>query len=92
MKPAGQVSVRRLAGGRCVYLVHKGPYDQLGRWHAKVMEYVQGKGYEVELPTREVYLKGPGMVFRGNPRNYLTEIQVLVHGKSGETAGASWPA
>ena len=28
--------------------------------------------------TREVYLKGPGMIFKGNPKNYLTEIQMLV--------------
>jgi len=28
------------------------------------------------MPTREVYLKGPGMIFKGNPRNYLTEIQI----------------
>ena len=27
------------------------------------------------LPTREVYHKGPGMFFRGNPQKYLTEIQ-----------------
>jgi effector-binding domain-containing protein len=28
------------------------------------------------LPTREIYLKGPGMIFKGNPKNYLTEIQL----------------
>jgi effector-binding domain-containing protein len=32
----------------------------------------------VVLPTREVYLKGPGMIFRGNPKNYVTEIQIPV--------------
>ena len=35
-------------------------------------------GSEVVLPTREVYLKGPGMIFKGNPRNFLTEIQMLI--------------
>ena len=28
--------------------------------------------------VREVYLKGPGMIFKGNPKNYLTEIQLPV--------------
>ena len=28
------------------------------------------------LPTREVYLKGPGLIFKGNPNRYLTEIQL----------------
>ena len=28
------------------------------------------------LPTREVYVKGPGLIFKGNPKNHLTEIQL----------------
>jgi effector-binding domain-containing protein len=39
---------------------------------------VKERGYEVTLPTREVYLKGPGMIFRGNPKKYLTEIQLPI--------------
>jgi DNA-binding transcriptional MerR regulator len=78
MKGTGPIAVHRIGGGKCVYLVHQGPYDQIGRSYAKVMEYVQQKGYEVELPMREVYLKGPGMILRGNPSHYLTEIQVVV--------------
>ena len=29
------------------------------------------------MPSREVYVKGPGMIFKGNPKNYLTEIQIM---------------
>jgi DNA-binding transcriptional MerR regulator len=76
--PVDGISTRDLAGGRCVSLLHLGPYDQLGRSYAKILDYVRSKGYEVAMPTREVYLKGPGMIFRGNPKNYLTEIQILV--------------
>ena len=72
------VSVRRLPGGRCVSLVHRGPYDELGRSYARALRYAKEHGYEVKLPTRELYLKGPGMIFRGNPKKYLTEIQLLV--------------
>jgi hypothetical protein len=35
------------------------------------------------MPTREVYLKGPGMIFKGNPKNYLTEIQIQVKNQTG---------
>ena len=42
------------------------------------MGHVAEKGYAATLPYREIYLKGPGMLFRGNPKNYLTEIQILV--------------
>jgi DNA-binding transcriptional MerR regulator len=72
------VAVRELAGGRFVTLIHVGPYQELGRSYARVLKYAKDRGYEVSLPTREVYLKGPGMIFRGNPRKYLTEIQLPV--------------
>ncbi len=72
------IDVRELPGGRCVSLMHKGPYPELGRSYAKVLAYIKEKGYEIVMPTREIYWKGPGMIFRGNPKNYLTEIQIMV--------------
>lgn len=84
--PVDGISVRELPGGRCVSLLHQGPYDQLGRSYARVLEYIQAKGYEVALPTREIYHKGPGMIFRGNPKNYLTEIQMLIKHEPAATA------
>ncbi|MGN6369186.1 MAG: GyrI-like domain-containing protein [Phycisphaerae bacterium] len=70
--------VHELPAAHCVTLVHQGPYEELGRSYEKVFSYVKSHGYEVELPTREIYLKGPGMIFRGNPQKYLTEIQVPI--------------
>jgi DNA-binding transcriptional MerR regulator/effector-binding domain-containing protein len=72
------ISVRELPGGRFVTLVHRGPYQELGRSYARVLKYAKDHGFEVSLPTREVYMKGPGMIFRGNPKKYLTEIQLPV--------------
>jgi effector-binding domain-containing protein len=43
-----------------------------------VLKYAKERAYKLQLPTREVYLKGPGMIFRGNPNKYLTEIQLMV--------------
>ncbi len=72
------ISVRELPSVRCVALIHKGPYDQLGRSYAKVFKWINEHNYKVVLPTREVYLKGPGMIVKGNPKNYVTEIQIPV--------------
>lgn len=74
------ITVRELPGGHCISLIHPGPYDDLGRSYARILEHVKQKGYEVAVPTREVYVKGPGMIFRGNPKKYLTEIQMLISG------------
>lgn len=77
-KAVDGISVRELPGGRCVSLLHKGPYEELSRSYEKILAYVKQKGYEIAVPTREVYIKGPGMIFRGNPKTYLTEIQMLI--------------
>ncbi|MCA9095899.1 MAG: GyrI-like domain-containing protein, partial [Planctomycetaceae bacterium] len=79
-KEVDGVFVRELPGVQCVSLVHKGPYQQLGRSYAKVFEFINERKLKIILPTREVYLKGPGMIFKGNPSNYLTEIQIPVEG------------
>ncbi len=72
------ISVRQLPGGRCTSLIHKGPYETLSRSYEKIMAYIKEKGYIPKLPSREVYIKGPGMIFKGKPENYLTEIQILI--------------
>jgi effector-binding domain-containing protein len=77
-KSGDGIDVRELPGGRAVTLLHQGPYDELGRSYAKVLDYIKQKGYCAQTPCREVYLKGPGMIFKGNPKKYLTEIQMLI--------------
>ena len=72
------IDVRELAGGRCVSLIHKGPYETLHESYARIRDYVSDRGYEAEIPTREIYLKGPGMILKGNPQKYLTEIQFML--------------
>ncbi len=74
------VSIHMLPGGRCLTLVHRGAYDQLGRSYAKVLKRAEELKLKIALPTREVYIKGPGMIFKGNPKNYLTEIQLPIEG------------
>jgi DNA-binding transcriptional MerR regulator/effector-binding domain-containing protein len=79
-QPRDGVVIRDLPGGRCVALLHKGPYEQLSRSYEKALAYAKEKGYHLAVPCREVYLKGPGMFFKGNPKNYLTEIQLMIEG------------
>jgi DNA-binding transcriptional MerR regulator/effector-binding domain-containing protein len=74
----GDIEVRDLPAVHCVALLHKGPYEQLGRSYQKALAYVKEKGLTIASPCREVYLKGPGMFLRGNPQNYLTEIQLTI--------------
>ena len=70
------VSVRILPGGRGLTLMHRGSYDQLGRSYAKILKMAGERKLNLALPSREVYVKGPGMIFKGNTKNFLTEIQL----------------
>ncbi|MCG8653381.1 MAG: MerR family transcriptional regulator, partial [Pirellulales bacterium] len=54
------------------------PYQQLNRSYEIPLQYAKDRQPEFQCPTREVYHKGPGMIFRGNPQKYLTEIQFLL--------------
>jgi effector-binding domain-containing protein len=74
----GDIEIRDLPAARCISLLHQGPYEQLSRSYEKALAYVKSKGHKLVPPCREVYLKGPGMFFRGNPKKYLTEIQLVI--------------
>jgi len=76
--PGEDITFKELSGGRCVSLMHKGDYDQLWRSYEQLLKYASGKELKYELPTREVYHKGPGMIFKGEPKKYLTEIQLFL--------------
>jgi len=72
------ISVRELPGGRAVTLIHKGPYETIGESYKTIFSYIHKKGFQTHLPTREIYLKGPGLIFTGNPKKYLTEITIMI--------------
>ena len=72
------VVVRRLKGANVISLIHNGPYEQLSHSYSKIISEIKSRNGEMDLPIRETYLKGPGMIFKGNPQNYLTEIQISV--------------
>jgi DNA-binding transcriptional MerR regulator/DNA gyrase inhibitor GyrI len=78
VRPPDGVGCRELEGGKAVSLIHRGPYTTLGRSYARIFSHIRNRGYESLSPSREVYVKGPGMIFKGNTRRYLTEIQLLV--------------
>ena len=74
------ISCRRLPGGKALTLLHHGPYEELGRSYQRLYETCREKNLEILLPIREQYLKGPGMIFRGNPKKYVTKLIFLIKG------------
>ncbi len=90
-RPAASITVRMLPEERCICLVHRGPYSEISRSYARLLEAIHERGLEPQTPSREVYIKGPGMIFKGNPKNYLTEVQIPVRSAQERTAPLSVP-
>ena len=72
------IQVKSLDGGECLSLMHRGPYDDIGRSYKQILGYAKEQNLAFSSPTREIYHKGPGIIFRGNPKKYLTEIQLML--------------
>ena len=69
---------RVLEGGPAVRAVHVGPYATLEFTYERMMRLVFEREFQIVRPTREIYLKGPGLIFTGRPEKYQTEIIIRV--------------
>ena len=71
-----EVASRTLPGVRVATLIHRGPYEDLGKSYQRLLDFMQSQQLIMQLPTREIYHRGPGMFFKGNSKKYITEIQI----------------
>ena len=54
----------------------------MGDSYKVFFDYINGNGSKVLSPSREVYLKGPGIIIPRSPKKFITEIQILIGSKS----------
>jgi DNA-binding transcriptional MerR regulator/DNA gyrase inhibitor GyrI len=74
----GEVSTKTLPTVKCVCMTHMGPYDTLSSTYKAMADFMNEQGLEGEIPSREQYVKGPGMLFKGNPEKYETLIMIPI--------------
>jgi len=72
------VACRTLEGGKAVCLKHQGPYETVGDSYGRLFDRLRELGLEARTPSREVYLRGPGMILPRSPKKFITEIQMLI--------------
>ena len=58
--------------------LHVGPYSAEGPALEELRRYAERMGYVVSGEHEEEYVRGPGMVWRGDPRRYLTLLRYRV--------------
>lgn len=73
-----KVESKQLPKIRAISTTHIGSYETLNSAYKAIMDYAREHNLECLLPSREIYHKGPGMIFKGNPNKYVTEIVIPV--------------
>lgn len=72
------VEYKVLPAGRVISTIHVGPYDEIGRSYQRLIDYCNKHSLTKNDYLRDIYIKGPGMIFRGNPQKYITEVQLPI--------------
>ena len=73
--PTGNgIEVKELPVVKAICTTHKGSYNTMRMAYATIEQYANSHNLKLQLPFREVYIKGPGMILKGNPDKYITEI------------------
>jgi DNA-binding transcriptional MerR regulator len=73
-----EVAVKQFPRIKAISTIHIGTYETINVAYKAVMDYAKTQGIKCTVPSREIYHKGPGMVFRGNPKKYVTEIVIPI--------------
>ncbi|QUH29821.1 GyrI-like domain-containing protein [Vallitalea guaymasensis] len=68
------ITIKELPRVRAACLTHIGGYDGLPKAYEAMRNYIEENNLKVQPPWREVYIKGPGLILKGNPDKYITEI------------------
>lgn len=73
-----EVSIREQNGFHGLTLMHGGSYPSLSYAYKAILDYAQEHNIILAWPSMEIYHKGPGKIFKGNPNSYLTQIIVPI--------------
>lgn len=73
--PAGNgIEIKEMPRIKAVCVTHIGSYETLNNAYAAIDKYAAENSLKLVPPFREVFIKGPGMMLKGNPDKYVTEI------------------
>ena len=76
--PCKTVKIKDLPQIKALCTTHIGRYENINLAYKAIADYATEHNIELDLPSREYYVKGPGMIFKGNPEKYITEIAIPI--------------
>lgn len=73
--PAGNgIEIKEIPRIKAVCVTHIGSYETMHKAYAAIDKFSAENRLQLVPPFREVFIKGPGMLMKGNPDKYITEI------------------
>ncbi len=79
MAESGDIRVKTAEPMEVAYLVHKGPYDEMGEALMRLLRWISDNGYELMGPPINIYHRDPMMV--KSEEELVTEVQFPVKKK-----------
>jgi len=73
--PEAEIKIKKVPAQSVLYVVHKGPYSQVGPAYAALFEHTRKQGYIPLGSPMEMYLNDPAKV---RESELLTEVQLPV--------------
>lgn len=72
------IVVKELAPLRAITTTHIGGYDKINLAYKAILDYANTNDITCVTPSIEEYVKGPGMIFKGNPNHYVTNLSLHI--------------
>lgn len=73
-----EIAVKEIPAIKAITTTHVGSYANLNIAYKALYDYAREKNLKFKIPSRALYIKGPGIIFMGNPNKYVTEIIVPI--------------
>lgn len=73
-----RVTLKTWEYGDVAEVVHIGPYNTEDADIARLQTFISVSGYQAIGEHEEEYVRGPGMIFAGDPQKYITIIRLRV--------------
>lgn len=68
------IQCKTLPAIKAIITTHKGGYGSINLAYKALIDYANAHKLILKTPSRDTYVKGPGMIFKGNENNYITEV------------------
>jgi effector-binding domain-containing protein len=68
------VKFKTIPKEKCLSYTYKGPYSNLDDIYKEMNNFMIENNIRHKLPNREIYIKGPGKLFKRSPKRYVTQI------------------